>query len=147
MGVKIKTAILISVIFVAVGYAGTLAALTEVGLPNGLVRYVALVLFAGWTAIAVGGLGWFLGAYLTEWSRYHELNKDLVTYDDPDRTFVRSSEKSGNFSRIDQHSVTDIAVVPARRVHPGPLEDAGLDENLYRRLLEGGNSDEHGSKI
>jgi hypothetical protein len=142
MNLKLRTLIIIGVIFGAIFSTSTLAVFAELALPGGYVRYVALALFAAAAVIGGGGLMWFLRTALIEWERHDEQTRDIILTDRQELMYVRSKDKIRPFKELGEHQMR-LVVVPALRRNAIPLEDAQLDAALYHRLSHGGGSNEH----
>lgn len=139
---RFRPLMIIGVIFVTIFSSFTIAGLSELVLPDGNVRHVALALFAGATMISSGGLIWFLRTALLEWERHDEQTRDIVLVDSCERVLVRSDGKVGELRASGEDHTTPIWI-PAYRKRPVPLEEAQLDAALYHLLKDGGNTYEH----
>lgn len=142
MNLKLRTVMIIAVIFGAISSTFTLAVFAELVLPDGYVRYVALGLFGGAAVIAAGGLVWFLRTALIEWERHDEQTRDMVSADKHELIFVRSEDSVRPCKKLGESHIR-LTVVPAHRRRALPLEHAQLDPVLYQSLSNGGNSNEH----
>lgn len=138
MNLKFRAMLIVGVFAGAVFSTGTMAAITELALADGYVRYVALGLFIGAGIVSGVGLAWFLAIALTEWQHRDEQTSDVLAVDPQERLLIRS-EGTNPFRELDQRWVKPI-LIPAQRRRPIPLEEAGLAEAVYQRLVNGGNS-------
>lgn len=145
MSLRLRTFMTILVIAANLGITWMIASLSELMLQTGLVRYVALAVFAGGAAIDFVALSWFLSVMLLQLGRHDERNRDLVAINETDRLLVRSDEGAKEFRELNEQPMRPISVfVPSRRRHALPLASAELDDALVRRLVKGGNS--HGQQ-
>jgi hypothetical protein len=138
MTLKYRAMMIVGVALGTILLTWFIATVSEWLLRDGLVRYVALVLFLLSTIISCVGLGLFLRNSLAEWARYHERNGDVLSIDNKERVLVRFGHNIGDLRMLDEHSGV-ITVIPARYKPPIPLDEKSLDSNLVQQLLNGGN--------
>ncbi len=135
MNFESRPLMIIYVIFIAIGASFALAAFTEAVLPDGYVRYVALLSFIGAAAVGGGGLVWFLKNALSDWERH----RDIIPLDEHAHILVRSDDKQVQVRELGEHQLKSV-VVKAPRKRAVLLEDAELEAPLYQLLSNGGNS-------
>ena len=135
MNFESRPLMIIRVIFVAIVASFALAALAEVALPDGYVRYVALLSLIGTVVIGGGGLAWFLKNALSDMGRH----RDIIPLDEHEHILIRSDDKQVQLRELGEHQLKSV-VVKAPRKRAVLLEDAELDAPLYQLLSDGGNS-------
>ena len=134
MNFESRPLMVVRVIFIAIGASFALAALAEVALPDGYVRYVALLSFIGAAAIGGIGLAWFLKNALSDWERH----RDIVPVGEHEHILVRSDDKQVQLRELGEPQLKSV-VVKAPRKRAVLLEDAELDAPLYQLLSNGSN--------
>jgi hypothetical protein len=138
MNFESRPLMVIRVIFVAIVASFALAALAEVALPDGYVRYVTLLSFIGVAVIGGVGLAWFLRNALSEW----EHHKNIVPVGKHEHILIRSDDEQVQLRELGEHPLKSV-VVKAPRKRAVLLEDAELDAPLYQLLSNGGNFHDH----
>ncbi len=136
MNFESRPSMIIRVIFIAIGASFGLAAFTEAALPDGYVRYVALLSFVGAAAVGGGGLVWFLKNALSEWERH----RDVIPLDEHAHILIRSDDgQTQQVRELGEQQLRSV-VVKAPRKRAVLLEEAELEAPLYQLLSNGGNS-------
>ena len=127
---------IVGIIFGAICITFVMAVLAEVALPGGYVRYAALALFVGATAICAHRLYLFLKTALYEWGTY----RDIVPIDKDEHIFLRWDDNAGHrFEELGEQTRKSV-LVRARPIEAEPLANAAIDPAFLSRLLNGGNS-------